>query len=37
MDELLATEDPRATGSGDDFDTVTYLGHGPRHPSFKGN
>ena len=35
MDQLLATGDPRATGGGDDFDTVTYLGYGPRHPSYK--
>ena len=35
MEELLATADPRATGGGDDFDTVTYLGHSPRHPSYK--
>jgi arylsulfatase A-like enzyme len=35
MEDLLATEDPRATGGGDDFDTVTYLGYGPRHPSYK--
>jgi len=37
MDQLLATEDPRATGGGDDFDTVTYLGHGPRHPSYRAD
>ena len=35
MEQLLATDDPRATGGGDDFDTVTYLGYGPRHPSYK--
>lgn len=35
MEDLLATKDPRATGGGDDFDTVTYLGYGPRHPSFR--
>jgi len=35
MEQLLATEDPRATGGGDAFDTVTYLGYGPRHPSYK--
>jgi hypothetical protein len=35
MDLLLATKDPRASGGGDDFDTVTYLGYGPRHPSYK--
>ena len=35
MKDLLATEDPRATGGGENFDTVTYLGHGPRHPSYR--
>ncbi len=35
MAQLLATEDPRATGGGDDFDEVPYLGHGPRHPSYQ--
>ena len=35
MEELKATGDPRATGSGDEFEKVPYLGHGPRHPSFK--
>jgi arylsulfatase A-like enzyme len=35
MEELLTTGDPRATGGGDAFDTVTYLGYGPRHPSYK--
>jgi hypothetical protein len=35
MEQLLATEDPRVTGGGDAFDTVTYLGYGPRHPSYK--
>ena len=35
MEQLLATGDPRATGDGDAFDTVTYLGYGPRHPSYK--
>lgn len=35
MEQLLSTGDPRATGGGDDFDTVTYLGYGPRHPSYK--
>jgi N-sulfoglucosamine sulfohydrolase len=35
MEELLATGDPRATGGGDEFDRVPYLGMGPRHPSYK--
>jgi arylsulfatase A-like enzyme len=35
MEQLLATDDPRATGGGDEFDTVPYLGMGPRHPSYK--
>ncbi len=35
MEQLLATGDPRATGGGDEFDEVPYLGHGPRHPSYK--
>lgn len=35
MEQLLATGDPRATGSGDKFDKVPYLGQGPRHPSYK--
>jgi hypothetical protein len=35
MEQLLATGDPRATGAGDEFDLVPYLGHGPRHPSYK--
>ena len=35
MEDLLATKDPRATGGGENFDTVTYLGHGPRHPSYQ--
>jgi N-sulfoglucosamine sulfohydrolase len=35
MQQLLATGDPRATGGGDEFDEVPYLGYGPRHPSFK--
>jgi len=34
MDELIATGDPRATGGGDEFDEVPYLGMGPRHPSY---
>ena len=33
MEQLLATGDPRATGGGDEFDEVPYLGQGPRHPS----
>ena len=35
MKELIATGDPRATGGGDEFDEVPYLGMGPRHPSYK--
>lgn len=35
MEQLVATGDPRATGSGDEFDAVPYLGQGQRHPSFK--
>jgi len=35
MEQLLATGDPRATGGGEEFDEVPYLGHGPRHPSYK--
>ena len=35
MEQLLATGDPRATGGGDEFDEVPYLGMGPRHPSFR--
>jgi N-sulfoglucosamine sulfohydrolase len=35
MEQLLATGDPRATGAGDEFDEVPYLGMGPRHPSYK--
>ena len=35
MEQLVATGDPRATGGGDEFDLVPYLGHGPRHPSYK--
>jgi len=35
MEQLLATGDPRVTGGGDEFDVVPYLGHGPRHPSYK--
>jgi arylsulfatase A-like enzyme len=35
MEELIATGDPRATGGGDEFDKVPYLGMGPRHPSYK--
>lgn len=35
MEQLLATGDPRATGGGNEFDAVPYLGQGPRHPSYK--
>ncbi len=35
MEQLLATGDPRASGGGEEFDLVPYLGRGPRHPSFK--
>ena len=34
MEQLRITEDPRATGGGDEFDQVPYLGQGPRHPSY---
>lgn len=34
MEQLLVTGDPRATGGGDEFDRVPYLGQGPRHPSY---
>jgi len=34
MEQLLATGDPRATGAGEEFDAVPYLGQGPRHPSY---
>ncbi len=35
MEQLVATGDPRASGGGDEFDEVPYLGMGPRHPSYK--
>jgi len=35
MEQLLATGDPRASGGGDEFDRVPYLGQGPRHPSYR--
>ena len=35
LEKLLDTGDPRARGAGDEFDAVPYLGHGPRHPSYK--
>jgi N-sulfoglucosamine sulfohydrolase len=35
MEQLELTGDPRATGGGDEFDVVPYLGQGPRHPSYK--
>lgn len=36
MEELELTADPRSPNIQDyNFDTVTYLGHGPRHPSYK--
>ena len=34
MEQLRITGDPRATGGGDEFDQVPYLGQGPRHPSY---
>ncbi len=37
MGQLVATGDPRATGGGDEFDEVPYLGQGPRHPSYTGD
>ncbi len=34
--ELIATEDPRALGNGDEvFDSPKYLGGGPTYPGFK--
>ena len=35
MEQLVATGDPRASGGGDEFDRVPYLGQGPRHPSYR--
>jgi len=35
MEQLVATGDPRASGAGEEFDLVPYLGQGPRHPSYK--
>ncbi|MDF1575581.1 MAG: sulfatase [Bacteroidales bacterium] len=35
LEQLKATGDPRATGGGEEFDQVPYLGQGPRHPSYK--
>ena len=34
-EQMRITEDPRAFGKGDAFDTVTYLGMGPRHPTYR--
>ena len=35
MDELERTGDPRVVGGAELFDQVPYLGHGPRHPSYR--
>jgi arylsulfatase A-like enzyme len=36
MSQLKATDDPRASGRGDEvFEVHPYLGSGPRHPSFR--
>jgi len=35
MEQLLDTGDPRVWGKGEEFEHVPYLGHGPRHPSYK--
>jgi N-sulfoglucosamine sulfohydrolase len=35
LEQLRITGDPRATGGGDEFDEVPYLGQGPRHPSYR--
>jgi len=37
MDNLKATGDPRALGSGDQFDNYPYFGGAPKHPSFSRN
>jgi len=35
MEQLMATGDPRAHGGGEEFDSIPFLGNGPRHPSYK--
>ncbi len=35
LSQLLITADPRVVGGGEKFDEFPYLGHGPRHPSYK--
>jgi arylsulfatase A-like enzyme len=35
MEQLEITEDPRVVGGWELFDKVPYLGHGPRHPSYR--
>ncbi len=35
LEQLKITEDPRVIGGAELFDKVPYLGHGPRHPSYK--
>jgi arylsulfatase A-like enzyme len=35
MEQLELTGDPRVVGGAELFDQVPYLGHGPRHPSYK--
>jgi N-sulfoglucosamine sulfohydrolase len=34
MEQLEITGDPRVLGGAELFDTIPYLGHGPRHPSY---
>ncbi len=35
LEQLEITRDPRLVGGAELFDEVPYLGHGPRHPSYK--
>ncbi len=35
LEQLEITRDPRVVGGADLFDQVPYLGHGPKHPSYK--
>jgi len=35
LEQLEITGDPRIVGGAEAFDQVPYLGHGPRHPSYK--
>ena len=35
LEQLEVTGDPRIVGGAEAFDQVPYLGHGPRHPSYK--